>query len=307
MPQINTQIKDQILVQRRAQAVSTTKQGKLVIVLGAMPTNLPPGLRDHPFVELWQSDTHLPKSLPDNAGMVLHTRFCGHDDLQRLREDAHRKNIEFWPVPFTTGDLAMILEPLAPAPIPPREQHDTLADPSKPIVLMKNGVVVDKRGGTPAAPEATVAAPAEEGHVGRGVLKEFILKHGNLSAANYAIEAKRLFDIAKKSGESIRFTTEGSLAQGLYAMRSALGVSREGKQRRPRAAGNGKVAPAPAVAVKPRVTEHVSADEGDEVLKLARDAVAAIQLLAERYKEIRARHAATAGIKDKLMAELANL
>lgn len=304
MPQINTQIKDQILVQRRAQAVAMTKQGKKVIVLGVMPTNLPPGLRDHPFVELWQSDTHLPKSLPDNAGMVLHTRFCSHADLERLRDDAHRKQIEFWPVPFTTGDLAMILEPLAPAPIPPREQHDTLADPSKPTVLVKNGVVVDKRGGSAATPEASVATPAAAGFVGRGVLKDFIVKHGNLAAANYAIEAKRLLEIAKKSDTSIRFTTEGSLAQGLYVLRGALGVT--GGTRRIAAAkkpGNGKVVH-PAVVKR---SEHVAAEDNDEVLKLARDAVAAIQLLAERYKEIRARHALTAGIKDKLMAELANL
>lgn len=305
MPQINTQIRDQILTQRRAQAVSVTKQGKKVIVLGVMPSNVPPGLRDNPMVELWQSDSHLPKSLPDTAGMVLHTRWCSHDDINRLREDAHRKNIEFWPVPFSTGDLAMILEHLIPATIGARDVHDPLPDPSKPTVLMKNGVVVDRRGGTASTEERVAPAVAEAGtNVGRGKLKEFVLKHGNLSASNYALEAKRLFEIAKKSDGPIRNTTEGSLAQGLYALRSALGVT--GGARRASGQTRKKITSVPAVSVS-KALPHVQADENDEVLKLARDAVAAIQLLAERYKEIRSRHAATASIKDKLMAELANL
>lgn len=289
------ELKQSVLNNRRAQAILQAKRGRKIIVVGAMLSNLPPGLRDHPLIEVWQGDSGLNRHhIPDTAGLVLSTRFVSHHDLERLREEAHRKDVEFWPQPFTTGDLREILGPLAIVP-------EKVSEPSR---LVNQGVVV----ATVQAEEVRVTA----GNGGvkptaRGALKRFVAAYANFHAGTDVSEANRLLPLAQQEPD-MGTVTRGSLLTEYRTQRKAAKFP-------PRHVGDFKGRPRAdvAVMVNPATMDLqkpiVSTDAEvlrlfDEAVTKMQDGIAAVQLAKERYGQLVDQQKSTRDIKT-LLANLA--
>lgn len=266
---------ERVVASRRALAQQVVKSGRRVIVLGAMHGNLPPAVMEHPFIEAYQDN--YPDRLPDKAGLVLTTRFISHKDLERLKGDAYRREIEFHPTPFTTGDLREILLPL----VDPVAQLETLAAETSvpPPIVEESEMPTDQP---------------------RGAVKAFVIKHAKLDVDDVQVEGDRLYALPQRARELPK-TTSASLAQCIYQLRRAVNIA---APKRP--ASNGH-----RVTVKP---DPVRVEESDEVLRLAEDALkasrdtqAAIALLMERYKQLRGRLGNVEKLKAQLAEQLAKL
>lgn len=272
MPQINADIKERILVSRRAQAVAAVKAGRRVIVLGARPSNLPPGVLRNPLVECWQRDAGLHRrTLPDNAGLVLHTRFTNHTDLHRLSAEAYRRGVEWHNVPFSTGDLWKILQPLVPSTEPPAPALPPASIIEAPLPAPAPAVSVVQ----PVVLEEPVMVTSNvNGKTRRGALNPFVYKNANLMAPVMK-EAERLLDLAQ-SNPDLQHTTVESLRGAIVKARKAAGLSKPRRRRRTRI-----VAKPASVNGSSKLT--IKSHNADPVLSMIDDCMAGLALAREQY------------------------
>lgn len=289
MGTLPAELQQAVIGNRRAQAMLQVKRGRRVIILGAKSSNLPEGLRDNPLVDIWFGDNGLRQSIPDTAGLVLSTRFVSHDDFDRLKAEAHRKGVEFWPHPFTPDELRQILAPLVPVKPPSR--------------LVNHGVVVAERKQEPARPAIAATALTQESGVtqarektGRGAIKSFVAIHGNIRAASVAIEARRLLALAQKTPE-VTHTTAHSIEQAIYTARRNMKI--------PNTRG-GRVVMRKTPATPAADLSRPRADVGptDDLIQMGRDAVAAIQLLMDGYAKKSKALADAEAVKERLNAAM---
>lgn len=320
MGTLNGELKQAVLNNRRAQAIVVTKAGRKVIVVGCMASNLPPNLRDHPMIDYWYGDSGLAhRHVPETAGMMLHTRFVHHKDIVRLKEEAHRKGVEFYPQPFTTGDLREILEPLAIVP-PKLADPMRLVDHNVVLAAVPQAFVAQALGAPPVIKEQAMGAgngsvaPATP----RGALKAFVTQHAQFTdVPSDVAEVNRLLLLAQTPEHQPRVgaATRGSLLVTYRTLRKAKGFPPRLKGNfvgRPRMTGH--VGPTPPVERLPPIGQIVrpapiSTDAEvmrlfDEAITKMKDGIAAVQLAQERYGQLVEQQRSTKDIK-KLLANLA--
>lgn len=311
MGTLSGELKQQVLNNRRAQAIVCTKAGRKVIVVGCMASNLPPNLRDHPLIDFWYGDNGLSHyHVPETAGMLIHTRFVQHKDVVRLKEEAHRKGVEFYPQPFTTGDLREILEPLAIVP-PKLTEYSRLVDHSVVLASVPQAIVAEALAATPIGEEHSMAAGngAVPSVTPRGALKAFVHAHAQFDGvASDVAEANRLMTLARapEHKATVGGITRGSLLVTYRTMRRANGLParRIGNFTGRRRAGqrDGALTPIGAAKASSAIDDVVSLFD-DAVLSM-QNGVAAVQLAKERYLRLVDSQKSTGDVK-KILAELA--
>jgi hypothetical protein len=98
---------------RVAQARLADRGGEgRVVVVGARTTNLQPGARNHPRVDVWES-TELKNGsaplLPSSTAVVICTRFCSHRMTDGLRKQAQDRRAFMFGGLKQTGEIRSIL------------------------------------------------------------------------------------------------------------------------------------------------------------------------------------------------------
>lgn len=310
MGTLTGEMKQALVNNKRAQAQVVVRRGQRIIVIGAMPTNLPPELRDHPFIEVWQGDNGLKRrSIPESAGMILHTRFVAHADLDRFRQQAHRRGIDFYPQPFTTGDLHEILAPLAPTPVEPVE--DVTVGAVEPVVAAPTHEATEVASllSILTEDEGAPVITAKNKTV-RGALKRFIATRANFEAPSDVAEANRLYPYAQQQAD-LKGVTRASIVTAFRVARKALGLPPRRVFRGRHASARTRAVPAPGSVVARASHQHASHADViklfDEAAAHMQNGVAAVQLAKERYVQLVEAHKSTDDVKARLKAMLDTL
>ncbi len=238
----------QALVGVVAQNIAKNQERK-VLVVGFRGDNFPPRYRNHPQLVFWQTEGRVSaENIPVGTGLVLTTKFIDHPLYDGLARVCAERNIVFGIRRFGTGEIKTILAPFV----------DGIAQASK-----EDTTVV-------AATTATVERKqTADGKLGRGVLKNFVLTHGDINADVVTHEAKRLEAIAHAQG--LTSTTWGAIGQAIRDIRR--GSARRG----------GKTEAAPKVTAPPKPKAALAALDGDDqtIIQMLDDMAAAVALVKQ--------------------------
>lgn len=282
MGSLSGELHEALLRNVRAKAMQAARKGQVVVVAGTMEHTMPEGVRNHSYIRYFYGDNGLGRfSVPSNAGLVIHSKYVRHHDVDRLKEEAYKKGIEFSPYPFTTGDLREILAPLASVvPLPP-----ALSDAAKPTHLVDHGVIVAAQ--SPAVPaefpketDVQIQTASSGRMVRPGLLKKFVIANANLRTENLEQEAKRLLAIAKTDPE-LAMTTKDSLTQSMRALRKERGIIVSTMRPVARPVATSKTV-APVIH---KTNGHGALGNEDVVIGIIRDAKAALDLALEEYQK----------------------
>lgn len=180
--------------------------GKVLVVGGSMNPNWATYVK-HPQVLFWTGEQKEIRrklhdnSLPDNVRAVIISRFISHADSSKVIEEARKRRALILGV-LNDGEITRKLDEIFTV--------DTVVHREVPVETP-----------TPPKPTPMAVIPAPERLIaGKGQIKEFIKQNYQPGKPNID-EARRLLELATKAGIQ---TTEGSLAQGIYAFKKQAGI-----------------------------------------------------------------------------------
>lgn len=256
-----------------------------VLIVGVRGDNFPPRYHQHPQLLFWETDQAMQATIPQAVRLICPTRFINHGLWSRLQNEAIKRGITLVHL-SGTGEIKALLDPIIPQREVPEVKTPVVTAPPAPAPLTNN-----------------VGAPlrASNGRLKPGVLQEWVRAHvevpvvmdhkaGTRTGAT-AAEAKRLEDVAKAEGI---VTTWASIATVIRVLRrewQAKAKSQDAYARRvaTRKANAEKVAAAPPVVnggVKAVAAQTAAiADDDRELLLMARDAIAALELIKGKLED----------------------
>ena len=313
-------------------------RGEKILLVGVRVGNLPAMILCHRQVRYWPSDSReMGKGVvPPGTGAVLFTKWVSHTEHRRIRTSAAQAGAYCPPQLFGTGELRVLLQPLAPL------------DP----VGMEVNEIIHSTPERPAAPPVAPPAPAfacECGQVGPGIAwggstREFVERHWLIDPQHtngwQMREAERLHRLAGLHGLSASIHYLQSLVSQLNASRGqqerdearltreraemaqhALAAAQEAAQAAhapdmlvppARAVADAMLPPIEVVVPVPTAAT-VKADEQriganlDELVRMLDDASAVLQLARETVVDLAQQNARLQQSRDQLRARVNRL
>lgn len=182
-----------------------------VLVVGAMPRNLPE-YTDHPRIILWGSDIKgRCGQVPSGVEVVLFTKFMSHSWCDKIKASCS-ENVFVNNQVLGTGEVKKILLSLGIEP--KRKEKDLIHQKPIGINFVPQRMVSSINVSASVAEDINTGPTSDDGSSQTtpvksksklGVLKEFVLLHGDPNCLVVAQEAKRLLEIAKKEGIATTF------------------------------------------------------------------------------------------------------
>lgn len=215
---------------RKANVADAVAKGRDILICGAIDSNIPQFIRNHPRVHMWLS-TELKgnargRVIPKSVGVVLFTRWNSHAAAKAIHAQAVTRNIYCSRTPLTTGEIRVVLEPLTAIKTTKEfTVQPTSVQPAIAVPVHTNQVT------TPTAsvePERDTIGRRIRPKAPSGSVLGFVLQHGNFTITrrqNIGVEVRRLFDAATKAGVK---TTLGSIYDAYRRGRMQHGLWKAG-------------------------------------------------------------------------------
>jgi hypothetical protein len=254
------------------------KNGGKVLVVGGQNKSWE-SFRNHPQIVFFTgSQAEIARNLkngnnfPSNTHAVIMSKFIGHAEAIKVREEARRKKM---PIigPLNDGQIAELLDNLTNHE--PLSKQETLVTTTQPTPSVNS---------TPTAGRKVAKS---------GVVKQFVSEN-HRPEGTIGEEAQRLLPLAHAAG--ITTTTIGSLEQGVRELRTKLGL------RVPRGSKPSKVvsiSKTTAPTAPPVARQGVTAEKFTTLLGMLDEAVAGLGLIREEVVKL--------GQADSKLVQLRNL
>lgn len=210
--------------------------GGVIVLVGIKISNLPPDLRYHPQIVMWESQSQhwTSKDLPLNTRAVFLTRWIGHNEFSNIMKQARARHITI----FNPQGTGMIVKQL-------RELLNMNG------TKKEEGIIVD----TPTTKVLTR-------HGGTRTPKMYKLRPFVDFNKSNAQMARELLEKAKELEVD---TTFGSIAQWLYATRKKEGLPPLTDRKTPRNGGRKQARQTVQSAIG--ATEDVAVQMFDNIIK----------------------------------------
>jgi hypothetical protein len=270
-----------------------------VLIVGVRGDNFPPRYQAHPQLVFWETDQAANATIPAAVRLICPTRFINHGLWSRLQNEASRRDIHLVHVQGT-GEIKALLDPLIPSKAGEAEVEVSTpaATPAPPVEALHHQTVTGQQ------------------RVKIGVLDTFVTQHlrrdtvlpyqPRTRSGKIVAEAKRLLALAESQGihstiHSVEVVIRRVRGRWLKEEKQLdANLRRSEKQKanfEAKRTGLGLGINQPSIhaaaaavngvgAVKEVATQTLSiADDDRELLLMARDAIAALELIKGKLED----------------------